>query len=125
MACLRAVSFLEAGTSYNVRLAPNSSRDKRVFTKKPVARENLSSEMSKKSCDSRCETLAGRELTKGNSFSAMFLEHSNRTDCSPVNHTGAEQTLIGNLGRPFLTYGRFTLDDPEKSLMRESLIGEF
>jgi len=97
----------------------------RLARKKPVTGEISPAKKRKKRAPARDTRLAvGRELTKGNSI-FPFFEDRNRTDCSAVNLTGAEQTLIGNLGRPFLTYGRFTLDDPEKSLMRESLIGEF
>jgi hypothetical protein len=50
--------------------------------------------------DARDAKLAvGRELTKGNSFSARFFEDRNRTDYSAVNVTRAEQALIGTLSR--------------------------
>src|SRR5438128_6599425 len=78
---------------------------------------------SKKKAPARDTRLAvGRELTKGNSI-FPFFEDRNRTDCSAVNLTGAKQTLIGNLGRRFLTQERFTRDDPAKSLLGNGLIG--
>src|SRR6266566_3551597 len=98
----------------------------RLARKKPVTREiSPAKKRPKKKAPARdTRPAVGRELTKSNSI-FPFFEDRNRTDCSAVNHKGAEQTLIGNLGRPFLTQERFTLDDPEKSLLGNGLIGLF
>jgi len=97
----------------------------RLARKKPVTGEISPAKKRPKKAPARDTRLAvGRELTKGNSI-FPFFEDRNRTDCSAVNLTGAKQTLIGNLGRRFLTQERFTLDDPEKSLLGNGLIGLF
>jgi hypothetical protein len=68
---------------------------------------------------------AGRELTKGNSFSARLFEDRNPMNCSAANLTSAEHAWIGNLGRPFLTSEIFTLNHSEKSILEKCLISPF
>jgi len=46
-----------------------------------------------------------RELTNSNTHPACSLEDRSRADCFSVSLTGAEQSWIGNLGRPFSTPG--------------------
>src|SRR5438034_6805148 len=96
----------------------------RLSRKNPSPRKSLPPKTKKKAPARDTRLAVGRELTKGNSI-FPFFEDRNRTDCSAVNLTGAEQTLIGNLGRRFLTQERFTLDDPEKPLLGNGLIGLF
>jgi len=66
-----------------------------------------------------------KELRKGNPSFKRSGGRKKIPDLSISNLTSAEQAWIHDQGRRFLTYGIFTLEDPEKSDMEECLIGLF